>query len=159
MTPRLLVAALAGLAVCAAAGCEKKLPAVVPCEGVVTLDGKPLPLASVTFMPMLDNFGAESNSTAVTDAEGRFALTCLFNQRPGAVVALHTVMVAESELTDEMRNTQDSRAFDALVAKRGNRPIPPEYGAFGRTPLKVEVKQGVGPIKLELTRGPVAKPG
>ena len=154
MTLRPIAAALAGLLLASVAGCEKKLPPVVAIEGSVTLDGKPLSNAAVTFVPMLDNFGAESNSTGVTDEQGRFTLTCTATKQAGAVVGSHTVLVIEGPMPDDMRGVQDSRVLDSYLAKRGNRPIPADYGSFTRSKLKVEVAEGGGPIRLELTRTP-----
>src|SRR5437763_9754925 len=76
------------------AGCAKKPPPVVEVSGVVLLNGQPLPKAEVLFVPQLDGFGAELNSSAVTDDDGRFSLTCL-NQQTGAVVGRHKVLVSE----------------------------------------------------------------
>ena len=133
-------------------GCAKKLPEVVPVEGTVTLNGKPLPQASVTFMPMLDSFGAESNSMAETDDEGHFVLTCMHDKQPGAVVGQHVVLVTEGQMPDKMRGVQDSSVLDRYLAKRGNRPIPANYGTFTRTDLQVEVKPGGGPLTIDLKR-------
>jgi hypothetical protein len=38
-------------------GCAKRLPDVVPVEGTLLLNGKPLAKASVTFVPLLEEFG------------------------------------------------------------------------------------------------------
>lgn len=144
--------ALGLTAVALAAGCAKRLPPVVPVEGTVLVDGKPLPKAVVTFMPLLDEFGAESNSTAVTDENGRFVLTCRYNDLPGAVVGRHVVFVNEPPLPAELRKSQDSRLVDTYRAKLGNRPIPPQYTSATASPLRQEVKAGAGPITIELTR-------
>ena len=78
-------AALALVALLSSTGCSPKMPPVVPVSGTVYLDGQPLPLARLEFVPELKNFGAESNSTAVTDEAGHFTLICA--QATNAVVA------------------------------------------------------------------------
>ena len=134
------------------AGCAKKFPPIVPTEGTVTINGKPLPNAAVTFVPVLEHFGAESYSTATTDGNGHFVLTCHFNNQPGAAVGEHVVLIEEGALPEKMRGEQDGRVIDAYRAKLGNRPIPPEYSSFGKSPLRTEVKEGRGPVAVAISR-------
>jgi hypothetical protein len=153
MFRRFVVAVLVGLTGLAPlAGCARQLPPVVPVQGKVLLNGQPLPKASVTFVPQLDRFGAESNSTAVTDEKGEFTLTCAYNNQPGAVVATHVVLVADPPLPDELRNSRDNRAIERYQAALGNRPIPPEYNTVSMSPVRVEIKKGQEPVTIELKR-------
>ena len=136
-----------------AAGCSPKMPPVVPASGTVYLDGQPLPLARVEFVPDLKHFGAESNSTAVTDEEGRFTLTCNHEQKSGAVVAMHRVLVIE-HIPDDLRGVS-AKAQERLAqyqSRLKNRPIPEEYAIVSRTPITVEVKQGQHTYDIHLTR-------
>src|SRR5438876_709313 len=89
--PAGLVAAI----VLAVSGCAKGPPPVTEVSGVVLLDGKPLPQARVEFVPDLSSFGAEMNSSAITDDDGRFTLELTYKSQPGAVVGKHHVVVAE----------------------------------------------------------------
>jgi hypothetical protein len=149
--------ALGGLVLGAAlclSGCARVPPPVVEVEGTVYLDGKPLPQAQVQFIPELQGFGAEMNSSAVTDDKGRFQLTCTFQDQPGAVVAKHHVLVSDPPTPEEYRS-QDERTqarFAQYLAKLKNRPIPPDYATFSKTPLVVEVKAGQKTYDLQLTR-------
>jgi hypothetical protein len=135
-------------------GCSPKMPPVVPVSGTIYLDGKPLPLACVEFVPDLQDFGAESNSSAITDEEGRYTLICSYQQKSGAVVAKHRVVVTEY-VPDELRGLS-ARAQQQLAdyqKKLKNRPIPQSYGVVSRTPLDIEVKKGQETYDLQLTRG------
>src|SRR5262249_22113460 len=134
-------------------GCSKSPPPVTEAEGVVLLNGKPLPNALVTFVPQLSNFGAEMNSTAVTDDEGRFKLEMTYRSQPGAVVGKHKVMVTEAPPSGEFRGMSEKAqaGYADQLAKLKNRPIPTRYGAVGTTPVEVEVKPGES-LKIELTR-------
>lgn len=135
------------------AGCAPKVPPVVPASGTVYLDGQPLPFVRVEFVPTLDHFGAETNSSAVTDENGHFTLLCAHQQQPGAVVARHKVLVIE-HIPDEMRG-MDARSQDRLskyLTTLKNRPIPELYGSVGRTTLVVEVREGQAIYDLQLTR-------
>jgi hypothetical protein len=126
------------LAVC---GCTKTPPPVTEVSGVLLLDGKPLPLAKVSFVPELSGFGAEMASTAITDEKGRFTLTC-GNQQSGAVVGKHRVIITEGPPPAELRR-QDEQTQEKLadyMAKLTNRPIPQEFGDLNKSPVTVEVK-------------------
>jgi hypothetical protein len=153
MLRRIVVVVLVGLGgLMPLVGCTHRLPAVVPCTGTVLLNGQPLPRASVTFVPMLEHFGAEANSTAVTDENGQFTLMCANQNQPGAVVGKHVVLIAEPPLPDNLRNNRDERVLNGYRTNFGNRPIPPEYGSVSTSPIKIEVKQGQSEYKIELTR-------
>jgi hypothetical protein len=129
------------------------MPPVVPVSGTAYLDGKPLPLAHIEFVPDLKHFGAESNSSAVTDEEGRFTLLCSHQQQAGAVVATHHVVIIEY-VPDELRgfSAKAQQKLAEYQAKLKNRPIPEQYSALSRTPLTVEVKAGQETYDLQLTR-------
>jgi hypothetical protein len=154
MSHRIVVAVLVGLTGLMLSGCGPRLPSVTPVQGTVTLNGKPLPKALVTFVPQLDQFGAESNSTAVTDEDGRFTLTCLYNKQPGAVAATHVVLVTEAPDPSATQNGKGRkyRPSNDEREKRGNRPIPPRYSSVSQSPIKIEIKEGQEPVIIELTR-------
>jgi hypothetical protein len=68
-------------------GCGPKLVRVARVAGQVKLDGKPLPKASVTFVPMAskENLNPGPTAQGITDAEGRYQLSVDIST-PGAVV-------------------------------------------------------------------------
>jgi hypothetical protein len=142
------------LAVALSAGCAPTPPAIVPVEGVVYLDGQPLPMARVEFVPELKHFGAEYSSSAVTDENGHFVLVCALGQQPGAAVATHRVMVTE-HTPDDMRGMsgQAQAKLADYQAKLKNRPIPDDYGNFSKTPLSIDVR-AAGTYDVKLTRKP-----
>jgi hypothetical protein len=152
MARRILVVLVGLGGLMSLAGCAHRLPPIVPAKGMVLLNGKPLPNASVTFVPMLEHFGANSNSTALTDENGEFTLTCMYNNQPGAVVGTHVVLVTEPPVPDELRKEQDGRVIANYRAKFGNRPIPPEYSTVSQSPIKIEVKEGQTEYNIDLTR-------
>src|SRR5262245_1627662 len=144
MKPRrlCLLACLGLAAMLALPGCQRQPPQLTEVEGVVLLDGKPLPQAQVEFVPELKDWGAEWNSTAITDEQGHFTLKCTLQDQPGAAVARHRVTVIEAPVAGDMRG-MDERSQARLAqyqASLKNRPIPEVYGSVGRTPLIIEVK-------------------
>jgi hypothetical protein len=75
-------------------GCGRSGYSTASVLGRVTLDGKPLTDATVTFQPVGEgNPNPGPGSFGVTDADGRFQLQ-LINRKDGAVVGLHTVRIS-----------------------------------------------------------------
>lgn len=137
-----------------AAGCSPTPPPVTPAEGVVLLNGAPLPNAQVTFMPQLDHFGAEMNSTGMTDEKGHFTLTCAFKGEPGAAVGKHKVLVTDAPVPADARGPSQAAQEKAarFLAGLKNRPIPTAYAAAGTTPLTVDVTAEQKTYTIKLTR-------
>ena len=76
-------------------GCGDK---AVPVSGVVKMDGKPLAGANVHFQPVKEgNNQPGPPSEGKTDAEGKFTLQIVSDQRPGAMVGKHTVTITKLE--------------------------------------------------------------
>jgi hypothetical protein len=133
-------------------GCGRGIPAIVPVKGTVLLNGQPLPKATIQFVPQRSDLGAEFTSTAVTDEKGGFTLTCGYRDTPGATMGEHTVVISESPLPDELRSSRDYREIERYQRKLSNRPIPTKYSSVRESPLKIEIKETQGEVKLELTR-------
>jgi hypothetical protein len=84
------------LLVALAAGCQGN---IVPVSGEVTLNGKPLAGAVVTFQPVGSQTGKSPQPVATgsvgrTDAVGHYSLRLVHPDRPGAVVGDHAVTIA-----------------------------------------------------------------
>lgn len=73
-----------------------------PVSGRITLNGKPLANASVTFAPVggKDNQEPGPSSAAITDGDGRYTLRLIGQDGRGAMVGKHKVMVALQEEAD-----------------------------------------------------------
>src|SRR5579884_3318701 len=149
MSPRFCFLMFIGLIVSASlSGCGRRVPTIVPVKGTILLAGQPLPKAMVQFIPQRSDLGAEFTSTAVTDENGGFTLTCGYKDLPGAIVGQHTIVITESPLPEALRNTSDYREIERYQAKLPNRPIPSQYGSATRSPLKIEIKEGQPEVKL-----------
>jgi hypothetical protein len=137
-----------------APGCSPSPPAVVEVEGVVLLDGKPLPNAEVVFFPELKSFGAEYNASAITDKDGKFQLVREQTKKPGGAVGLNRVVVRDPPMPAELRG-MDRRSQEAqakYLQGLVNRPIPAAYAAMGSTTVKIEVKADQKTYEIKLTR-------
>jgi hypothetical protein len=102
-------------------------------EGVVTLDGKPLPNAMVQFQP--EN-GRPSVGT--TDADGRYVLQYTADAT-GAALGRHTVRISTGGKRMNAE-TGEIKVYPELV--------PAKYNT--RTELTVEVKPGGNELNFEL---------
>lgn len=69
-------------------------PRLVPVAGTVTLDGKPLEGATVSFVPAAGST-VSTSGTDVTGPEGNFQMT--FKGRAGLAPGLYTVMISKTE--------------------------------------------------------------
>ncbi len=142
------------LALLLAGGCTHTPPPITPAEGVVLLNGEPLPNALVQFAPDLEYFGAEFNSTGITDEKGQFQLTCRSKSEPGAVVARHRVVIIDAPPPAGARGQSEAAQEKLTQYLKGlkNRPIPKMYSAVGTTPLTVDVTADQKVYTLKLTR-------
>jgi hypothetical protein len=111
------IALAAGLA----AGCGG--PKVVPVSGRVTLNGKPLPNASVEFLPIVDGVTVVApGSAGQTDADGAYTLYVVGTGQPGAVVGCHPVTIYVRD------GTQPAKS-GPLPPREQKQVVPPRYGS------------------------------
>ena len=122
-----------------ALGCAKAPPPIVPAEGVLRLDGRPLNKAAVRFVPLID-LGPEYIAVGVTDDSGRFKLTC--KGQPGACACASQVLVTETELPGELKGDKGHPFQAQYFQSLGGRPLPQRYGSLIDSPLNAEVKPG-----------------
>jgi hypothetical protein len=128
----------------AVGGCGESTK-LVETEGLVTQGGKPLANVQVEFLPDPNQGTKGLRSTGVTDAQGRFKLTYQDN-RSGAVAGKHRVLITDLKQWEGISPSRE----DANKPLKPSR-VPDLYTDVTRTPLKVEVKAGGPPIKLELS--------
>ena len=151
MIRRLFPIAVLAVVALAIAGCSKSPPPIVPVEGRVTLNGKPLPNAEVRFYPMIA-FGGEYIAIGETDDDGRFKLACPAGA--GACACECRVTVTEAPLPDGFRGmSADAQAKAAKYQNSmKNRPIPPQYANLALSPLKIDVSADRKDYDFALTR-------
>ena len=150
----LLSAALVGILI--GAGCGGR---TIKVEGLVTLDGKPLPGATVTFVP---TGGEGRQASSFTEKDGSFRLST-YKTGDGALPGEYKVTVAyfppeaEEGAISGNASPEDVMAFMAKkeVAgkskKKKSQPVvvPPRYGDPGQTPFTYRVPPD-GKVVLEL---------
>ena len=133
-------------------GCGKaEPPPRVPVSGVVTIGGKPVPSALVTFYPLFEGFGGELIAEGVSDREGRYTVSCSLGD--GACIGRHKVTVGDAPTPDDARvqSAEGQRRMQEFLRSLTNRPIGEKFGTLATTPLEVEVKAEAGSYDLQLT--------
>ena len=125
-------------------GCGPGGPELADVEGKVTVDGKPVPNAQVTFIPSAPG---GSPSYGKSDAEGHYSLM-FTRDKSGAMLGTHEVRVEVRKMSKD--DMAEARANGEEVAE-GFVAIPKP--AKDAPPLTREVKEGDNVIDLELGAG------
>jgi hypothetical protein len=129
------------------AGCFKAPPPpIVPAQGIILLEGRPLARVEVRFIPDIE-YGTEYIAKGVTDDTGRFELTC--KGQPGACVGENRVIIVEAELPDRVKGENAQAELAKYKASLGPRP-PPRYGNLIDSNVTVEVHAGRTDYSFEL---------
>lgn len=133
------------------AGCsgDQKVGAV---SGMITIDGTPVDLATVCFIP---EFGR--SSVGKTDEKGRYTLNYV-SGRKGALVGKHKVTVstkyvAETNYSMETYNEEGAIKLSAAEQrrKRGRKEtVPKKYRDRDETELMAVVEPGSNEINFDL---------
>ena len=134
---------IAAAALVGMAGCDSGPEMVGVVEGTVTLAGKPLEKVRVDFTPLAEG----PQSSAITDAQGRFALKTLDGTQPGAVMGKHKVTLIDQSIITLPFKGRESETVDLTQGKKPR--ISNRYSNVMSTPLEVEVTGETRDIKLE----------
>jgi hypothetical protein len=125
------------LLVCVGCG-ESDGPLLAEAGGVVTFNGKPVPAATVVFIPT-----AGSPAMGLTDDQGRFEFNT--QGKPGAIVGNGTISITavqqSRELTDEEMEKIGGAKFDALVASIRKSVIPEKYNHPNTSGLAITIAE------------------
>jgi hypothetical protein len=122
------------------AGCGGSDLNLAPVEGIVTLDGKPIPDAAVLFLPDDPTMGPPAAGT--TDGEGRFTL--ITANLPGAAVGSHRVAISKDQ-------TQVIPTRKGFPIYKTTYTIPPKYAAAESSGLVATVADDVNTIDFKLS--------
>jgi hypothetical protein len=94
-------------------GCSDGKPKRVPISGKVLIDGKPLTIGSIQFVPE----GARSSGGAI-DPDGHFVLSC-YKPGDGAVIGAHRVRVTAAKNISEKELRWEAPKMYADIASSG----------------------------------------
>jgi hypothetical protein len=135
-----------------AAGCGSGRQEV-EVEGLISLDGKPLPDVEVMFSPDSLKGNQGNSASAFTGPDGRYTLRAKPDGHGGPVTGAHRVTVAD------LATIQDMTAVAVPVGGGNSQPaarpktrrFPAAYSDLLATPLKdVEVKPGKQTLNFDL---------
>ena len=110
-------------------------PKTTPAAGVVTLAGRPVEGASVSFVPTDRNGTA---AFALTDSEGKFQLST-FGEHDGAVPGPYTVTITKKTV-ETTPNPKDPNGPPVKSVETSE--IPPRYASSGTSKLTATVAEG-----------------
>jgi hypothetical protein len=128
VTMRSIICRVFGLValVSMASGCGDG-PALVPAAGIVTLDGKPLEGATLSFVPAAGNAESTAGSD-VTGPQGNFQMT--FNGRAGLAPGKYRVLISKTEEVDtkgkEISPVFAKASFEKKLMGLAKETIPPQ---------------------------------
>jgi hypothetical protein len=101
----------------------------------------------VIFYPMID-YGAEYIAKGVSDAKGRFELTC--KGQPGACACENRIIVKEAPTPAHLRSEKAQVEMAAYFQALGDRPLPVRYANVASSPLILVVRPGQKEYILDL---------
>jgi hypothetical protein len=144
--------ALLGLVLGGCGGSGAGVAKLVPVSGTVTLDGKSLAGASVSFVPQAGTEGAGAFGT--TDAEGRYTLDHR-SGKPGIEPGTYTVSFSKMALKDGSPIPAGKTAADVEAVEQVPRQYTPGFLATNDTPATgALVGDSGGTFDFELVSGP-----
>ena len=124
------------------AGCDSgpPLPATVPAEGTVTLDGAPTSDVTIVFIADQGSY----NATAVTDKDGKFSMKA-FDTKKGAVPGSYKV-----ELNKTVNESKGGKGGESEVNLKFG--LPKKYASFVTSGITITLTDaGNKDIKYDLT--------
>lgn len=128
------------VSLCLIGGCKPSGPELGEVTGTVTLDGKPVPNAIITFRPQVPD---STTSIGVTNAEGKYTLMYTAD-RNGTMVGKNDVEIVTNKLTES--ELSDYKATGKTPPPFV--PIPQKYKEPGT--LVKDVAAGQNTIDFEL---------
>ena len=120
-------------------GCGDGGPPLALVEGVVTVDDKPLPLATLTFVPE-----DGSPSYGQTDKAGKYTLM-FTDTKYGAMLGKHTVSIEGAKLSKGEMEEMKAQGMDVPSSEV---TLPKEYRKPGA--LTAEIKNGRNKVDFPL---------
>jgi hypothetical protein len=123
-------------------------PPLVPVEGIVTLDAKPLSGAVLLFQPQGNTEG--QGGTARTGADGKFALSSFDLQAKGAAAGSYRVTISKKVKPDGSDFLPNPDEDPMLAAYK--EILPPQYTDDAQTTLSAEIPtEGAKSLEFQLS--------
>lgn len=138
----------------AAFGCSSgpKRPATIKVSGKVTMNGTPVPGATVSFQPAATGGRA---AVGITDGAGQYVLTT-FEAGDGAVAGDYGVAIVKSEASAAAGSSSNANSDDYVPPEGLKEPppakslIPPRFGSPRESGLRATVGGGSTTFDFDL---------
>jgi len=135
------MSALLGIAAMTAAGCGEGGPPLVPVEGVVKFEGKPLVNAELTFAPDPSNKDVTAGS-AMTSDDGSYKAR--YQARFGLAEGKYKISIRKIEVKDDAKIPDAIKGDPTQMEMLGavKQSLPDKYASLEKTSFLIEVKSG-----------------
>ncbi|QDT54578.1 hypothetical protein Pan44_26110 [Caulifigura coniformis] len=131
------------LALAVFSGCGESELTLANAGGAILLDGKPLENVRVEFWPVTEG----PQSAGLTNEEGKFVLATIDDDKPGAVLGKHKVVLRDVSIVEKFMG----RAGGEMDLTKGKKPrISSKYANVTLTPLEAEVTADGQDLKFEV---------
>jgi hypothetical protein len=136
-------------------------PEFAEVEGVVTLDGKPLPDVEVAFLPDPEKGNKGPRTASYTDEQGRYRLHCEKPIKDGAVLGPHRVCIIDVAALPTPPpppgfhlKGQPMPGLSRTSSKPKVSRVPAAYSNPALTPFRdIEVKRGTQTLNFDIPSG------
>ena len=134
-------------------GCQggASLSGLVPCDGVVTLDGNPIEGVTIMFIPR--DSGTQRDAHAMTDVAGKFKMTTL-KENDGVMPGTYSVTITKYEQSGQLVATgeTDPETGKPIMFETSVNRLSAVYENRTKSPLEITVpKGGTKTATFELT--------
>ncbi len=143
------VACLLILLVLGCGGRDPSLPALVPVDGTITLDGEPQPAVTVSFVPQGETRG--NGAMAYTDENGKYELTDAHGGA-GAPVGVYRVVLSKLVMPDG--TPYDASAGVPIMDSPAAESLPGVYSDMELSELSFTVPEAGGTADFDLKSKP-----
>lgn len=139
----LVIAMISAISGCGSQSDVSFMKDAVPATGRVTVDGKPLPGASIRFIPTIQSAGGRE-ATAVTDDSGAYEMSTLAprvspDQTKGVIPGEYVVVLSRVAMPDGSPPPPDIIDENDAISKGLKQYVPAKYTEPETSPLRVTV--------------------
>lgn len=127
---------------------EPAVEGAVPVTGTITLDGSPVTMASVMFVPTQGGTGQAMTATAITDASGKYELTT--KSAKGAMPGSYRVVISQMTKDGQPMAPDFEKSPMTLITEGYRETLHTNYSDMAFSKLTANVPAGGGTVDFQL---------